>query len=330
MRPFTYLRPTDAQDAVATVADDPDASYIAGGTNLVDHMLLGLRSPATLVDVSRLPLDRVEELPGGGVRIGAMVRNSDLAAHPLVREHYPLLSAALVSGASGQLRNAATTGGNLLQRTRCVYFQNPAMPCNKREPGSGCAAREGHGRGNAVLGISEHCVATHPSDMAVALAALDAQVRVLGPDGGRSVPLTEFYLLPGDAPEQETVLRHGDLVTAVDLPPLSPQLRSRYRKVRDRASFAFALVSAAVAIEVQDQTITRAGLAFGGVAHSPWRSRLAEEMLLGAPPSEEAFHSAVEAEFAHAQPGRDNAYKVPMAVNTMVAVLRALTTEEGR
>ncbi|QVQ50190.1 xanthine dehydrogenase family protein subunit M [Spiractinospora alimapuensis] len=330
MRPFTYLRPTDEREAVATVADDPDASYIAGGTNLVDHMLLGLRSPTTLVDVSRLPLDQVEELPDGGIRIGAMVRNSDLAAHPLVHEHYPMLSAALVSGASGQLRNAATTGGNLLQRTRCVYFQNPAMPCNKRDPGSGCAAREGHGRNNAVLGVSEHCVATHPSDMAVALTALDARVRVLGPDGTRSVPLTEFYLLPGDAPERETVLRHGDLVTAVELPAPPSQSRSRYRKVRDRASFAFALVSAAVAVEVRDETITRIGLAFGGVAHTPWRARLAEEMLLGVPPSDEAFHGAVTAEFAHAQPGRDNAYKVPMAVNTMVAALRDLTSEEVR
>lgn len=324
MRPFAYQRPSDTEDAVAAVVNDPEARFIAGGTNLVDHMKLGLTAPETLVDVSDLPLDMVEDLPDGGVRVGAMVRNSELAAHPVVRERYPMLSSALLAGASGQLRNAATTGGNLLQRTRCVYFQNTNMPCNKREPGTGCQARDGHGHNNAVLGTSEHCVATHPSDMAVALTALDAQVRILGSEGARSVPLTDFYLLPGTTPDRETVLRHGDLITAVDLPPQSPMLRSGYRKARDRASFAFALASAAATIEVQDRTITRISLAFGGVAHKPWRASLAEGALVGVPPTEEAYRNAVETELAHAEPGQDNAYKVPMAANLMVALLRRL------
>ncbi|MEU0240012.1 xanthine dehydrogenase family protein subunit M [Nocardiopsis sp. NPDC006198] len=330
MRPFDYTRPDGPADAVALVADDPGAAYLAGGTNLVDHMKLGVASPTRLVDVRGLLGNRVEELPGGGLRIGASVPNSDLAAHPAVRRRYPVLSAALLAGASGQLRNAATTGGNLFQRTRCPYFQDTTTPCNKREPGTGCSALEGHGRDNAVLGASDHCVATHPSDMAVALAALGAEARVLGPGGERVVPIPGLHRLPGSEPERDTVLGHGDLVTAVDLPHLPVAARSAYRKVRDRASYAFALVSVAAALDVVDGTVADARIAFGGLAHVPWRAHRAEEALIGGPATEEAFREAARAELADARTGRDNAFKVPMAVNTLASTLRGLTAEEAR
>ncbi|MGC5615661.1 FAD binding domain-containing protein [Georgenia sp. Z1491] len=333
MRPFDYERATDPRGAVTAVADRPDAAFLAGGTNLVDHLKLGVRSPELLVDINRLDLAKVEDLDGGGLRIGAMVRNSDLAAHPRIRRHYPVLSRALLSGASGQLRNAASTGGNLLQRTRCVYFQDVTTPCNKREPGSGCSAIGGYTRYHAVLGASEHCVATHPSDMAVALAALDATVVVLGPDGERRLPLVDLHRLPGDRPEVDTVLAHGELITAVELPPPSPSNRSTYRKIRDRASYAFALVSVAAVVDVDDtgpgQRIAGARIALGGVAHKPWRARLAEEVLRGAEPTVDVFRRAADAELAAAQPLDGNAFKVPMARGTLVTVLAELTGIEA-
>ena len=330
MNPFRYERPADASSAVALLAQEPDGAFLAGGTNLVDHLKLGVRRPELLVDVTHLPYDRIEALPDGGVRVGAMVRNSDLAADRTIRTRYPLLAQALLSGASGQLRNLATTGGNLLQRTRCVYFQDVSKPCNKREPGSGCPAREGYHRELAILGASEACIATHPSDMAVAMVALDAVVRVLVPNGERTVPLVDFYRLPGDEPQRDTVLEHGALITAVDLPPLPGAARSHYRKVRDRASYAFALVSVAAALDVADGDVRDVRLALGGVAHKPWRAWRAEAALRGAPASQEAFRRAAEAELADAQPLPGNAFKVPLARNLIVRTLLDLleTAEE--
>jgi xanthine dehydrogenase YagS FAD-binding subunit len=325
MKPFDYSRASDARTAVTTVAARPGAVYLGGGTNLVDHMKLGVADPDLLVDISRLPLDRVEELPDGGVRIGANVRNSDLAAHPLVRQRYPALAKALLAGASGQLRNAATTGGNLLQRTRCVYFQDVTTPCNKREPGSGCAALGGYNRYHAVLGASEHCVAVHPSDMAVAMSALDAVVVALGEDGERRIPITGFHRLPGETPDRDTVLDRGDLITAVELPPPPASARSGYRKVRDRASFAFALVSVAAVLATDAGTVREVRIALGGVAHKPWRATRAEEALRGAPATEDAFRRAADAELAAAEPLSGNSFKIPMTRNTLAAVLRELS-----
>jgi xanthine dehydrogenase YagS FAD-binding subunit len=330
VRPFEYRRADDPAGAVAAVASRPDAAFLAGGTNLVDHMKLGVASPDLLVDVTRLPFDRIEPLPGGGVRIGAAVRNSDLAADPMIRGRWPALAQALLAGASGQLRNLATTGGNLLQRTRCVYFQDVTTPCNKREPGSGCSALEGWTRHHAILGASEHCVATHPSDMAVAMSALDATVVVLGGRGERTIPVVDLYRLPGDEPERDTVLEHGELITAVELPPPPEGSRSAYRKVRDRASYAFALVSVAALVEAGGGVVRDARIALGGVAHKPWRATRMEEALRGAPATEESFRAAADAELAAARPLPGNAFKVPMARNTLVAVLRDLVAEEGR
>ncbi len=328
MNPFRYERARDASSAVALLAQAPDGVFLAGGTNLVDHMKLGVRQPDLLVDITHLPYDRIEPLPGGGIRIGAMVRNSDLAADRTIRTRYPLLAQALLAGASGQLRNLATTGGNLLQRTRCVYFQDISKPCNKRMPGSGCSAREGYQRDSAILGASEACIATHPSDMAVALAALDAIVRVLGPRGERAIPLVDFYRLPGDEPQRDTVLEHGELITAVDLPPLPFATRSHYRKVRDRASYAFALVSVAAALDIAGGVVRDVRIALGGVAHKPWRAVRAEAVLRGAPATQEAFGQAADAELASAQPLPGNAFKVPLARNALVRTLLDLTEEE--
>jgi xanthine dehydrogenase YagS FAD-binding subunit len=328
MRSFEYERASDANDAVAVVGRRPEAVFLGGGTNLVDLMKLGVVSPDLLVDVTHLPFDVVESLPGGGLRIGAAVRNSDLAADPVIRDRYPVLSQALLAGASGQLRNLATTAGNLLQRTRCVYFQDLTTPCNKREPGSGCSARAGYHRELAILGASEHCVATHPSDMAVAMAALDAVVRTHGPDGERTIPLTELHRLPGEEPERDTVLQHGELITAVDLPPLAFATNSRYRKVRDRASYAFALVSVAAALDVAGGVVRDVRLALGGVAHKPWRATKVEEALRGAPASEESFRAAAEAELAEARPLPGNAFKVPLARNVIVSTLLDLAAEQ--
>ena len=324
MRPFAYQRPGDVADAVTMLAQAPNGTFLAGGTNLVDLMRLGVATPDVLVDVRRLVSDRIQELPDGGLRIGAAVPNSELAADRRVRRRYPVLSQALLSGASGQLRNLATTGGNLLQRTRCVYFQNLTTPCNKRQPGSGCSALEGYNRELAILGWSQDCVATHPSDMAVALAALEAVVRTQGPGGERTIPLTELHRLPGDHPERDTVLEHGELITAVDLPPLPFAANSRYRKVRDRASYAFALVSVAAALQVADGVVTDVRLALGGVAHKPWRATRAEQALRGAPATTEHFAQAAEAELAAARPLPGNAFKVPLARNVIVSTLLEL------
>jgi len=330
MNPFRYERASDASMAIAMLAQAPEGAFLGGGTNLVDLMKLGVAKPELLIDISHLPYDRVELLADGSVRIGAAVRNGDLAADRTIRTRYPLLAHALLAGASGQLRNLATTGGNLLQRTRCVYFQDVSKPCNKREPGSGCPAREGYHRNLAIFGASEACVATHPSDMAVAMVALDAMVRVLGPSGERTIPLVHFHRLPGDEPQRDTVLDHGELITAVDLPPLAFATRSHYRKVRERASYAFALVSVAAAIDVVDDMVRDVRIAFGGVAHVPWRARKAEAVLRGARATEEAFRRAADAELADAQPLRDNAFKVPLARNTLVRVLLDLTQEENQ
>jgi xanthine dehydrogenase YagS FAD-binding subunit len=322
MKTFTYRAATDVATAVRDF--EPGATFLGGGTNLVDLMKLGVATPDVLVDVSRLPLREVTELPGGGLRIGAAVRNSDLAAHPLVRRDYPVLSQALLAGASGQLRNMATTGGNLLQRTRCRYFMDATKPCNKHRPGSGCPAREGDHRNLAILGGSESCIATHPSDMAVALAALDAVVQVNGPAGERAIALTDLHRLPGDTPERDTVLEHGELITAVDLPPLPFARNSIYRKARDRASYAFAVGSVAAALEVRDGRVADVRLAFGAVAPKPWRARTAEEALRGGPADREAFLAAADAELAAATPLRDNAFKVTLIRNLVASVLERL------
>ncbi|MGA6172727.1 FAD binding domain-containing protein [Streptomyces sp. NPDC012600] len=325
MKPFGYQRPTSTAEAVRLCAAGPGARFLGGGTNLVDLMKLGVEEPGLLIDVTRLPLDRVATTPDGGLRVGATVRNSDLAAHPGVRRDYPALAQALLAGASGQLRNTATTGGNLLQRTRCTYFQDVSKPCNKRLPGSGCPAREGHHRDLAILGHSTECVATNPSDMAVALAALDATVLLLGPEGERAVPVTEFHRLPGENPDQDTVIRPGELITEVVLPPPAPGTLSRYRKARDRASYAFALVSVAATLQVDDGRVERATLAFGGVAHRPWRAHRAEAELRGAPATPAAFQHALIAELAEAQPLRDNAFKVDLVRRVALDVLGELT-----
>ncbi|MGW2913243.1 FAD binding domain-containing protein [Streptomyces asoensis] len=328
MDTFAYVRAGTLAEAAEAFAAHPGARYLGGGTNLVDLMKLGVERPSALVDVTRLPLGEVTELPDGALRIGALVRNSDLAAHPHVRGRYPVLSQALLAGASGQLRNAATTGGNLLQRTRCPYFQDVSKPCNKREPGSGCSARDGVHRDHAVLGHSERCMATHPSDMAVALAALDAEVELYGTGGVRRVPAAGFHRLPGDEPERDTVIEPGEIVTAVLLPAGPAGLPSAYRKARDRASYAFALASVAVVLEVADGVVAHAGIAFGALAHRPWRARRAERALLGAAPTRAAFERAAELELADARPLRDNAYKVPLARNLAVDVLTRLVPRE--
>jgi xanthine dehydrogenase YagS FAD-binding subunit len=329
VRPFEYERAASAEGAVATVAADPEAAFLAGGTNLVDRMKLGVTRPGRLVDVTRLPFDRIEETDGGGLRIGANVPNSDLAADPRVRERYPALSRALLAGASGQLRNLATTGGNFLQRTRCVYFQDVTTPCNKREPGSGCAAIGGYERYHAILGASEHCIATHPSDMAVAMAALDAEVIVLGPTGERRVPAQGLHRLPGEEPQRDTVLGHGDLITAVELPPLPLARNSTYLKVRDRASYAFALVSVAAALAVEEGRVADCRIALGGVAHKPWRAHQAEAKLRGAKVAEATFAAAAEAELIAAEPRPGNAFKVQMAHGAIVAALGSLSEAAG-
>jgi xanthine dehydrogenase YagS FAD-binding subunit len=324
MKPFRYERAQDAASAVALVSQTAHAGYLAGGTNLVDHLKLGVSQPDVLVDITDLPYDHIEALPDGGVRIGALVRNSDLAANLLIREQFPFLAQALLAGASGQIRNQATIGGNLLQRTRCVYFQDVTKPCNKREPGSGCPARDGYHRSMAILGTSEACIATHPSDMAVPLAALGASIHVLGPQGEREIPLLDFYRLPGDEPQRETVLEHGELITAIEVPGLPFAAHSRYRKVRDRASYAFALVSLAAAVDVDRGVIRDVRLAFGGLATIPWRAQKAEAVLRGAPATEASFVQAAEAELADARPLPENAFKIQLARNVLVRTLQEL------
>jgi xanthine dehydrogenase YagS FAD-binding subunit len=328
MRAFSYARAQDAPDAVARFR--PGTAYLGGGTNLVDLMRLGVATPDYLVDVSRMPYDRVESTSGGGLRIGAAARNADVAAHPLVREHYPMLARALLSGASGQIRNMATIGGNLLQRTRCAYFQDTSMPCNKRAPGSGCPAVDGDHENLAILGHSAGrelaCVATHPSDMAVALTALDAQVHVTGAQASRVIPMPGLHRLPGSEPYRDTVLEPGELITAVGLPPPPPG-RSAYRKVRERASFAFALVSVAALIDIGDDGITRTcRVALGGVAHAPWRAFFTERAVAGAAATAETFARAADAELARAVPLARNGYKVTLARNLIAATLEELAS----
>jgi len=323
LRPFAYERAQDAAGAVAAAGDG--ARYLGGGTNLVDLMKLGVEAPSRLVDVARLPHAAIEETPGGGLRIGAAATMTEVANDPLVRERHPLLAEALLAGASRQLRNLATVGGNLLQRTRCSYFQDVTKPCNKRAAGTGCPAREGEHHNLAILGHSDACVATHPSDMAVALAAIEATVHVHGRDGERTVPVPGLHRLPGDDPSRDTVLESGDLITAIELPAPGPwSQRTVYRKVRERASFSFALVSVAAALDVEDGVVRDVRIALGGVAHVPWRAQRAEGALRGAPATEESFAAAADAELEGAEPLRDNAYKVPLARNVIVRTLLEL------
>ncbi|MET8155399.1 xanthine dehydrogenase family protein subunit M [Sphaerisporangium sp. NPDC005289] len=327
MRPLAYVRPGDVPAALRAITAEPGARFLGGGTNLVDLMRQDVERPATVVDITGLPLDRVEQAPDGGVRVGALVRNSHLAAHPVIRGRYPVLAQAVLSGASAQLRNMATVGGNLLQRTRCPYFYDGAAACNKREPGSGCDAIGGLNRDHAVLGASEACVATHPSDMCVALAALDAVVVVESLRGERRVPMEDFHRLPGGTPHIESAIEADELVTAVELPSCPVAATSRYRKVRDRASYAFALVSVAAAMEVRDGAVAEVRLALGGVAAKPWRAREAERVLLGAPAVEESFRRAAEAELAAATALSHNTFKIELARRTVTATLLRLLTD---
>lgn len=322
MTPFAYHRARSIDDAVR-LGESPGAHFLGGGTNLVDLANDGVVQPLLLVDVSRLPLAEVVPLPDGGLRIGAMVRNSDAANHALVRARHPLLSQALVAGASPQLRNMATVGGNLLQRTRCAYFYDTAFEhCNKRVPGSGCDATGGINRNHAILGASPACIATHPSDMCVALAALRASVRVRGPRGERTIAMADFHRLPGDAPQHDTTLAPGELILGVDLPPDGFAARSHYLKVRDRASYAFALVSVAAALAVRDGVVRDAAIALGGVAHKPWRRPEAEALLVGRAPGDDAFGAAADLLLQGATPASGNAFKVTLARRAIVRALQ--------
>ncbi|MFD2740568.1 FAD binding domain-containing protein [Sulfitobacter aestuarii] len=326
MSPFDFSRAATAEEATRQAAQG--ATFIAGGTNLIDLMKLEVMAPESLIDITRLDLNDIEETGEGGLRIGALVSNSDLANDARIRRDWPVLSRALLAGASGQLRNKATTGGNLLQRTRCLYFYDRAMACNKREPGSGCAARDGFNRILAILGTSEHCIATHPSDMAVAMLALGAEVEIRSASGeDRSLPLDDLYLLPGDRPDRETVLAPGDLITAVRLPPPVAG-RQSYRKVRDRASYAFALVSVAGIVALDQGRIARADLAFGGLAPKPWRDPDVEAALIGERPSAALFEKAADILLAPAQGHGANDFKIPLARRTLVSVLDELTKDD--
>lgn len=321
MKAFTYTRADDAARAAAAVASAPGAAFIAGGTNLLDLMKLEVARPDALVDISRLPHDRIDETDDGGLRIGAQVTNSDLAADHRIRARYPVLSQALLAGASGQLRNKASTGGNLLQRTRCYYFYDTARPCNKRDPGTGCAALEGFNRIHAILGASDACIATHPSDMAVAMTALDAMIETVQADGtARRISIHDLYRLPGDTPHLETTLEYGELVAAVTLPPPPPG-RQVYRKVRDRASYAFALVSVAAIVEVADAQVRSARVAVGGVAPKPWRATAAEDALMGTATAMAAFQQAADTELAPARGYGHNDFKIPLARRVIAATL---------
>ncbi len=325
MRPFEYLRAGDADEAIAAVAGDPGGAFLAGGTTQVDLMREEVLRPTRLVDIGRLPLRGVAA-GEDAVRIGALTTMADAAADPLLRERLPLVAEALLAGASAQLRNMATIGGNLLQGSRCRYYRDRVFACNRREPGSGCGAIAGHHRMHAVLGTSERCIATHGSDLAVALVALDAVVQLRGPAGPRRIALSDLYLRPGDTPQAETVLAHGELITEVEVPLPPAGTRSHYLKVRDRASYEFALASAAVALAVDDQRITYARVALGGLATVPWRSTAAEQVLRGAPPGPPTFRACAEAALAGAAPRRDNAFKVELGKRTLV---RALETVAG-
>lgn len=326
MNPFAYSRANDAAAALSAIAAKPRTKFLGGGTNLIDLMKMGVETPAQLVDINRLPLAQIEELPDAkGVRIGALARNSDVAEHGLIKERYPVLSQALLAGASPQLRNMATMGGNLMQRTRCYYFYDPAFPqCNKRNPGSGCGALKGYNRIHAILGQSEQCIATNPSDMNVALAALEAVVRVQGPKGEREIPFADFHRLPGSTPNVDTNLKEDELITAIDLPAIPFATRSHYLKLRDRASYAFAIVSVAAALEMDaGRKITAVRIALGGVAHKPWRAQKAEQQLIGKNADENAFRTSAEAELAAAKAYAHNEFKIELAKRSIV---RALST----
>jgi xanthine dehydrogenase YagS FAD-binding subunit len=325
MEPFKFVRVQDAPTAINLHAA-PNTKFVAGGTNLIDLMKLNIETPKQVVDINGLKLNTVEKLPNGAIRIGALVKNSDLAYHPIISKNYPVLSEALLSGASAQLRNMASAGGNLLQRTRCPYFYNTEFPCNKRIPGSGCPAIPGFNRNNAILGTSDYCIATHPSDMCVAMAALGAVINVHGQKGSRAIPFTDFYLLPGNTPHLENTLRADELITSVDLPVISYANKSHYLKVRDRASYEFALTSAAVILNIQNGRIIQAHVALGGVGTKPWRATLAEKILTGAQANEQTYRTAAEAELSQAKPYKYNAFKIELAKRTLV---RALTTVGG-
>ena len=331
MHAFDFMRPGDAEAAIRAAAQTKtaqqgaDVRFLAGGATLLDLMKLNVETPARLVDINRLPFAKVEATPDGGLRIGATVRNSDLAYHPTVRRDYLVLSEAILAGASAQLRNMATTAGNLLQRTRCMYFRDTAMPCNKREPGSGCPAITGSNRTLAVLGTSESCIATNPSDMNVALAALEATVHVQGTKGTRAVPIGEFHLLPGQTPERETVLEPGDLITHVTLPPPVAGSKQLYLKLRDRASYEFALASAAVVLTLASGRVTWARVALWGVGTKPWRSPEAEAALVGQPAEAASFRRAAEAALRDARPQSENAFKIELAKRCLAHALHTAT-----
>ena len=326
MNTFTFIRPVQPGDAVHAAVAEPAAAFIAGGTTLVDLMKENVLVPVQLIDINTLPLSKIA-VSEKGVSIGALVKNSDLAEHETIRKSYPVLTQALLSGASQQLRNAASVGGNLLQKTRCYYYRDNAMPCNKRKPGSGCPAITGFNRIHAVLGCSDDCIATHPSDMCVALVALDATIDILGNNSERSVPITDFYKLPANTPERETILETGELITSVRLPSLSANTRSSYLKVRDRASYEFALASAGVVLEMQNNTIFSVRIALGGVATIPWRARAAEKVLQGAAPTLENFQKAADAELAPAKSHAFNGFKIELAKRTLVRALQDLSRQ---
>jgi xanthine dehydrogenase YagS FAD-binding subunit len=329
---FEFTRPADAEGAIAlasastTAQQGAEIRLIAGGTTLVDLMKLSVETPKRLVDINRLPLDRIEVLPGGGLRIGAIVRNSVLTNDLTIKRDYPVLSQAILQGASAQIRNMATTAGNILQRTRCVYFRDAAMPCNKREPGSGCPAITGHNRMLAILGTSEHCVATNPSDMCVALAALEATVQIQNKDGVRTVPFADFHLLPDDTPQRENVLEPGDLITQIELPAPLTQSQQIYLKLRDRASYEFALASAAVILQIEGGKIVVARIALGGVGTKPWRAREAEAALVGQAANETSYRAAAEVAVRDAKPQSQNGFKVELAKRCITHALRTAVT----
>jgi xanthine dehydrogenase YagS FAD-binding subunit len=322
MRHFSYTRAETISEAVAALASDPQAQILAGGTNLVDLMKYEVAKPGSIIDINRLPLRQIEDLPNGGLRIGALVSNSTVAYDERVKERYPLLSSAILAGASPQLRNAATTGGNLLQRTRCYYFYDPSTPCNKREPGSGCSAIGGVNRIHAILGASEDCIATHPSDMCVALAALSAVVEVEGPQGKRDIPFADFHRLPGDRPESDNTLAQGEMVVAVRLEGNHFASHHTYLKLRDRLSYAFALVSVAAAMEVSDGKIIELRVALGGVAHKPWRDMLAEAEFAGQPAEDVTFRHIAQRLLSGAKGQGQNDFKIPLAEKVIVRALK--------
>ena len=332
MHSFEFIRPADSAAAVATASQaktaqqGADVRFVAGGTTLLDLMKLNVETPARVIDINRLPFDKIEATTDGGLKIGATVRNSDLAHHPTVQRDYVVLSQAILAGASAQLRNMATTAGNLLQRTRCMYFRDTAMPCNKREPGTGCPAITGSNRMLAVLGTSEHCIATNPSDMCVAMAALEATIHVQGPKGTHAIPIGDFHLVPGSTPNRETVLEPGDLITHVTLPPPVAGSRQVYLKLRDRASYEFALASAAVVVTVVDAKVTRARVALGGVGTKPWRSPEAEAALVGQATNAANFRKAAEAAMRDAKPQSENGFKIELATRCLTHALQMATT----